>query len=315
MQLKLATPLFFENEKLYKFHRLFLSCAQFILLLFATLCFAPTLEAKSHDVLIYIRDDVYEDYLEFVNQRDVLTIDNFIGSTIRRDVVDMIIAQQALKLGGFNKTFKYAPGKVNFRNTKMLQNGQLLISFDSYWQTDATTMQDELYISQPVIRNGEYIAGIYTNPNNAKTLAVKTIQDLQALTAVSTPKWRTDWQTLQVLGLKELVREDEWLSMARMVDMQWIDFMLMPFNSTSDKSFTLEKITLVPVPNVAVVLNDSRHFVISKNHPDGKEAFTAINKGLSILRAQGRIVTAYTQAGFFKDKENKNLTLINENKN
>jgi hypothetical protein len=73
--------------------------------------------ATENSVLIYIRDDVFIDYQEFVAGRDVTVINNFSGKNIRRDVVDMIIAQQALKLGGFKYTFTYAPGKVNFRNT------------------------------------------------------------------------------------------------------------------------------------------------------------------------------------------------------
>jgi len=258
--------------------------------------------ARSNDILIYIRDDVYIDYQNFVNKRDVLTIKNFSGETIRRDVVDMIIAQQALKLGGFTHEFSYAPGKVNFRNTKMLQNGDLLISFDSYWKSDAQALEDKLYISEPVIRNGEYVAGIYTSPYNQKVLKVKTLEDLQQLSSISTPKWRTDWKTLQSLNLKELTKENSWLSMTRMVNLQWVDFMLMPFNSTPDQSFTMEKIHLIPVQNVAIVLKDSRHFVISKIHPQGEAAFIAINKGIKILREHGAINKAYTEAGFFIDR-------------
>jgi hypothetical protein len=257
--------------------------------------------AYSDDVLIYIRDDVYNDYKSFVNERDVLTIKNFSGKTIRRDVVDMILAQQALKLGGFTNEFNYASGKVNFRNTKMLQDGELLISFDSYWKSDAQILADKLYISDAVIREGEYVAGIYTSPFNLKVLQIKTLDDLKLLTSVSTPKWRTDWQTLQSLPLKELIKENSWLSMARMVNLQWVDFMLMPFNSTPDKSFTMEKINLVPVKDIAIVLKDSRHFVISRAHPQGKAAYIAINKGIEILRKQGTISKAYTQAGFFID--------------
>ena len=265
---------------------------------------------RADDIRIYIRDDVYEDYREFVGDRDVLGISDFSGKTIRRDVVDMIIAQQALKLGGFKHNFSYFPGKINFRNTKLLQNGKLLISFDSYWQQDAQALAQDLYISAPVIRNGEYIAGIYTSPGNKKVLAIKALDDLKQFSAVSTPKWHTDWQTLQDLPLRKLVREDEWLSMARMVDMQWIDFLLMPFHSTPDKSFTMEKITLVPVKNIGVKLSDSRHFVISKKHPKGAEAIAAINKGLKRLRRQNVIVKAYTQAGFFVDPQQ--IKIINQ---
>jgi len=271
----------------------------FIIIALLMQIFFYSANSQAEDILIYIRDDVYEDYLEFVDGRDILAIDHFSGQNIRRDVVDMIIAQQALKLGGFKHNFKYASGKVNFRNTKMLELGKLLISFDSYWLTDARALTDKVYISLPVIRTGEYIAGIYTTPSNKAVLAINKLSDLQQFTAVSTPKWRTDWHTLQSLPLKELIKEDEWLSQARMVYLGWIDFMLMPFNSTSDQSFIMEKIHLVPVKNIAIQLNDSRHFVISSKHAYGKQALTAINLGLTILRNNKYIVRAYTEAGFF----------------
>lgn len=282
-----------------------------------TLCFAllnfcihAIACAVQNKIDIYIQDDVYQDYQDFVGDKDVLTITDFTGKSMRRDVVDMIIVQQALKLGGFTSEFSYTPGKVNFRNTQLLQEGNLLISFDSYWQSDAQALADKLYVSDPVIRNGEYTAGIYTSPYNQKTLKIKTLNDFKMLTAVSTPKWRTDWKTLQDLSLKELVQEDSWVSMARMVNIQWVDFMLMPFTSTSDQSYIFEKIHLVPVPNMAILLKDSRHFVISKAHPQGENAFIAINKGLKKLRAAGIITKAYTQANFFIDRSK--YTIINQ---
>ena len=265
--------------------------------------------AFSENVDVFVKDDVYVDYLKFVNNRDVLTIDNFDGESIRRDVVDIILAQQALAIGGFEHTFSLYPGRVNFRNTKMMQSGQLLMSFDSYWLNDANKLTDSLYISLPVIRNGEYLAGIYTSHKNTKTLAIKTLADFQHLTAVSTPLWRTDWQTLERLQLKALIQENEWLSMARMVHKNWVDFILMPFNSTPDKSFTLKNISLIPVPNMAVLLKDSRHFVIGKKHPKSKEAISAMNIGLGKLRALGRINKAYTEAKVFIDRTN--LTILN----
>jgi hypothetical protein len=94
-----------------------------------------------------------------------------------------------------------------------------------------------VYISDEVIRNGEYVAGIYTSPTNKKTLSLKKLNDFEELTSVSTPKWKTDGHTLEQLSLKNLTREDSWLSMVRMVDIEWIDFILMPFNSSPDQSF------------------------------------------------------------------------------
>ena len=243
----------------------------------------------SKSVVIFIRDDVYDDYSRFLNGRKPLEVKDFSGAYIRRDVVDMIIAQQALSLGGFTKPFRYHKGNVNYRNTKLLEDGQLLLSFDSVWSVDAKQLVESVYISDPVIRDGEYFAGIFTSPNNKKVQQVKQLADFKQLTAVSTPRWQTDWQTLSALPLKELLREDEWLGQVRTVSMQWVDFMMMPLMPSLNNRYSLENIELVAVPNLVLQLNDSRHFIISKNHPDGKAAFVAIQKGLAQLRKTGAI--------------------------
>jgi hypothetical protein len=277
-------------------------CNSVLILLFVLQCFFCAFFSQAEQIVIYIRDDVYDDYLKFVDGKDILEIRDFSGKTIRRDVVDMIIAQQALKIGGFEHTFEYVPGKLNFRNTKLLEEGELLISFDSYWLSDAKKLDEDVHISQPLIKNGEYIAGIYTSPNNTAVLAINTLDDLSQFTSISTPKWATDWKTLQTLPLKDLIREDEWLSQARMVTLGWVDFMLMAFHSTENQSFSMEKIHLVPVKNIGIELKDSRHYVISKKHPLGAKAIKAINIGLTELRKDQRIGNAYEQSGFFVDK-------------
>ena len=71
-----------------------------------------------------------------------------------------------------------------------------------------------------------------------------------------------------------------------------------PTAKADDGSFELEQIKLQLVPGVAVLLDDSRHFVISKSHPEGRFASEALNKGLKILRENGRIEQLYKQAGF-----------------
>lgn len=253
---------------------------------------------------MFIRDDVLENYYNFLKGRDVLSIRNFSGEFIRRDVVDMILLQQALKIGGFNMEFDYAPGRLNFRNTRMLEEGKLLLSFDSYWLQDAKLLSEDLYISEPVIRKGEYHAAIYASPKHPTIFNVSTIEDLRKHTAVSTPKWKTDWATLQALNLKELIHEDEWVSQAKMVSLRLVDFIMMPFTSEGSNTYHLESIKLQHIPNTALLLNDSRHFVVSKKHPLGKEAFTSLNKGLTVLRKENRITSAYKEAGFLIDTTN-----------
>lgn len=255
------------------------------------------------DIKLNVRDDVHALYLAFVKDRNVEEITDFKGSEVSRDVVDMVIAQQALKIGGFSETFDFIPGKLNFRNTKLLEDGLLLLSFDSYWLSDAESLSDSVYITEPVIRKGEYHAGIYASTNHPSIFTIKQLNDLKNYSSVSTPKWRTDWATLSSLPIKKLYRVDEWVGMAKMVSKTWVDFFLMPFNPDGGEVFMFDNIELRHVPNIAILLNDSRHYVVSKKHPRGLEVYQALSAGLTELRAKKRIVSAYRQAGFMIDLE------------
>ncbi|MCG7535215.1 hypothetical protein [Pseudoalteromonas sp. OOF1S-7] len=258
--------------------------------------------ASDNVVDMFIRDDVYADYLRFLNGREPLEVTQFSGNYVRRDVVDMVLAQQALALGGFRKVFTYRPGNVSFRHSNLLEQGKLLLSFDSYWLEDAQAKADKLFISDAVIRRGEYFAGIFYAPENLAVARITRLDELRELSAVSTSRWRTDWQTLNSLGLKHLMNEPVWASQAQMVNRQWVDFMLMPLMPSLDNEFRLDDIFLVAHPNLVVQFDGSRHFVVSRLHPDGERAFKALQSGLKQLRAQGMIRQAYEQAGFIPDQ-------------
>ena len=273
----------------------------FVISLIAALLSNAAQALDASKIQIYVRDDVYEDYKRFLNGRHVEEISDFSGQYIRRDVVDMILAQQALALGGFRKEFEYQTGNVNFRNTKLLEQGKLLLSMDSYWLEDAKSMSDSVYVSEPLIKKGEYYAGVFYSPDNKKMQQLDSYSQLQTYTSVSTPRWRTDWETLHSMPLQKLFVEHEWVSQARMVSMMWADFMLMPLMPSLKNEFNLEGIKLVAHPKLVVLLDGSRHLVVSKNHPYGLEAFKALQTGLKILDDRGMIIKAYQQAGFIPD--------------
>lgn len=255
----------------------------------------------SNKIQIYVRDDVYLDYKRFLNGRSVTEVTDFTGQYIRRDVVDMILTQQALKLGGFDKEFEYQTGNVNFRNTKLLEQGKLLLSMDSYWLEDAKALEDFVYVTEPLIKKGQYYAGIFYAQHNKKMHRLSDFTQLPEYTSVSTPRWRTDWETLHNLPLKKLYVEHEWISQARMVNMAWADFMLMPLMPSLNNEFKLEGIELVAHPKLVVLLDGSRHLVVSKTHKYGASAYKALQKGLAELSSKGAIFTAYQQAGFIPD--------------
>jgi hypothetical protein len=252
-------------------------------------------------VQVFIKDDLYEDYKTFLAGRSALEITDFSHGYIRRDVVDMILVQQALLLGGFNKKFKYQTGNIDFRNTTLLRQGKLLLSFDSYWLEDAKAEQGHVFISDAVIEYGRYYGGIYYAPDNIRMQNVSQLDDFAQLTAVSSPRWRTDWHTLSLMPLKRLAVEHSWIAQAHMVSMQWVDFMLIPLMPSKDNEFKFKDIHLVAHKNLVVLLLGSRHFVVSRHHVDGKSAFKALQIGLDILRSKGTIRKAYKEAGFIPD--------------
>lgn len=262
-------------------------------------------------VEITIEKNTYNAAQEVLAGRKPIQVTNFDGGDIQRTVVEFILVQQALALGGSKLEFSFTVGNYDARNTKLLQDGLLLINFDSTWLSQANTIIDDVYISAPVIRKGEYYAGIFTAVSKKNDIIIKDLSDFQKLNVISSKHWSVDWQTLLQLKPKTLTHADEWISMAKLVSMGWMDVMLIPFTKEKPFSYKEESYDLVAIEGVKVVLNDSRHFLVSKHHPYGKETFLALQKGLKILREKGLIKKAYQQSGFFNDKI-KNWATINE---
>lgn len=260
----------------------------------------------SEEPEVFISHNVHLDYQLATQNKRLQDIDDFGGEGMRRHVVDLILVQQAMLRGGFTSRLRLVAGDINFRKTALLISGKELMSVDSYWLTDAKAIQEHVYISDPIIRKGEYYAALYASPDHEEIFSIKSMDDLSRFSAVSTPRWSVDWQTLSAMPLKALHREDEWSSQASLVYHKWVDFMLLPFVreqgvfNVKNKQNN-QKFKLVAVPSLAVILDGSRHFVISRRHPLGKSAYQALQIGLQAFRKEGRISRAYREAGFFID--------------
>lgn len=253
-------------------------------------------------VNISIETDIYDYAQEILAGKSPIEITNFEAEHSQRDVVEFILVQKALALGGANLTFSFITGNYDSRNPKLLKNGLLLINFDTMWLSHAQQFSEDVYISDPIIHKGEYLAGVYTSLEHKNKLNIKNLSDFQNITAISNKNWPVDWQTLSQLNLYSLTHEEEWLSMAKLVTMGWVDIMLAPFTKSNDFSYQGDNYHIVAIEGIKIALNDSRHFIVSKKHPQGEETFNALQKGLKILRKQGLIRKAYQQSGFFNEK-------------
>lgn len=262
-------------------------------------------------VKVSIETDIYQYAQEVLAGQSPLAVENFTGEHSQRDVVEFILVQKALALGGLNINFSFIVGNYDARNIKLLQDGLLLINFDSMWHSHVSMLKEDVYISDAVIRKGEYWAGIYTSQENKKNFSIKSLAQFKQLTVASSTNWHVDWQTLSQMKPKALIHQEEWQSMAKLVSLGWVDVMLAPFTQKTPFSYEGTNYKIVAIEGVKVALNDSRHFVVSRKHPYGEKTFIALQKGLKILRQQGVIKKAYQQSGFFNEQV-KDWLIINK---
>lgn len=250
-------------------------------------------------VTISVLPDIELDYQRFVAGRSVDTITFFGGKYARRDVVELILLQQALKRGGMNNPVVFAREENYFRGIRNITLGQYLTTSGTLWLEDLDTVTQRVYITSPLVQQGEFIVGLYTAPENTKALNSRSLSQLNQLSIVSSKQWKPDLHTLDVLGFHRIMYTPNWLNVARMIKAGRVDLTLAPFGPNEDKHIEINDVRLVPIPGVKVAIEGSRHWAVSKTHPLGKEFYTALEKGIQLMRAEGTITRAYRECGFF----------------
>ncbi|QLG88284.1 hypothetical protein HQ393_08505 [Chitinibacter bivalviorum] len=259
--------------------------------------------AEDKVITILTQQDVFNDYQKFIGQRDPLSLTQYGGPASRRDVVELVLVQQALKAGGNELPIKIV--KVDNtsdsynRYIKEITSGSATMGGNSAWLIDLKPLADKVLISEPVIRNGEFEAGLYTTSDNAEARLSRTLPEIQKLTAVVAESWKPDVATLESLKFSILLKTHSWDSMVGMLFKKRADVLLAPFQPTPDMSMDVGGKKLVPIQNVKVGLQGSRHFFVSKVDPMGAQVSKQLNAGLEKLREKGLIDKAYRDAGFF----------------
>lgn len=242
--------------------------------------------------------DNIPDYEAFLGGVPVEDIYYYNGQKARRDVIDGVLFVQALRLGGITDKVEFAAIGTYKRILHSIASGQVVSGAQTNWGQD-TLNQSSLLNTQPLVREGEFVVGIYTSPDNAKALKAKSVEDIQQLSAVSNKHWRNDWKYLKQLDIKPLYNAIYWEQMVKMVASQRADFTLAPFQPSHNFQLYFDRLVLVPIPNLKVALPGTRHWSVSRKHPDGIRVHQALEKGLQVLRSEGRITRAYTESGFF----------------
>jgi hypothetical protein len=260
---------------------------------------AAQLYAQSTTASIAVLPDIHRSYKAFLGDRTPESVDFYGGKNARRDVIELILMQQALALGGFQKPLRFIDEENYFRSIRNVLDGKTLTISGTIWYEDLTGQYDKLHISPAIVREGEFVVGMYTSPNNQRALASKTLAQVNQLKVVTSHQWKPDLNTLKGLGFSNIMYTPNWINMARMINAGRVDVTLSPFEMNLAKSIVVEGIHLVPIEGIKVAISGSRHWPVSKKHPLGDEFYTALVKGVEQLRHAGTIERAYRECGFF----------------
>lgn len=275
-------------------------CVLIIFLLLPNWCFSLTPLV----VDIMQSENFTQRYQSFLNGRSPHEINDFHATTkgSHIEIIEMILLQQALRLGGIDRPIVFNPKpSINILEYSDLIAGDSLILARSVWHEDILNYRGSLFVSEPLVKFGEYEAGLYVAKRNVHLQNLAEAQ-LKNLTIVANPRWKVDWRALHNTDLNIVSFIGPWETMLEMVETSVVDAMLINFSVSESLELNFENRLYVPINNIKVFLPDSRHFVVSKRHPEGRAVFKALNKGLSILRTNGKIEQALKQSGFINEK-------------
>jgi len=146
--------------------------------------FCALAKASEDPVFVAVNYDIPADYQRFLNGRNPLNIHSYSGPGARRDVIEVLLLIQALDLGGFKSPVEIHVEPSYLRILRGIADGQFISSGALMWKTDIDMLKNAYFITRPVVKEGEFIVGIYTRANNQKRLNTMDPAKLKNLNVV-----------------------------------------------------------------------------------------------------------------------------------
>ncbi|NRA19299.1 MAG: hypothetical protein HRU05_02335 [Oceanospirillaceae bacterium] len=218
-----------------------------------------------------------------------------------RFIADMVILTQAFEKAGYDYEIEFVIAPNERRAVRMLVDGVAAMVGSDLFLND---YPESIFISEAIIKEGELFKGVFGLSSNKALMSAKSIKDLQQLTAVSLPNWKTDWSTLTKLQVKDLIPVNTYRAMVHVITFRNVDFGLIeiPRLTNPINTWTYKGVSLSIVPGIKLQMPGSRHFAVSKTHPLGSQVFKALEEGLLILREENKIQSLMEDVGVHNKK-------------
>jgi hypothetical protein len=275
-----------------------------------TLLFAQQIPMK---ISISLAPTNAKKFTEFLKDKTLINITNFRSPFLdSNEVLESIIAAKAIALGGIHPDFEIIEIPNSAREREVVKSGFAVISGTAQWDFYIKKFESNCYFTDVVIMSGFFEKGIYTTSDNAKSISIKSSQDLSRYSFVINKNWVVDWETLESLHPKKLFDAPTRESMFAMVTNGRTDCTLQTFSSNADLSIQESGIRLFPVYGVKVALYGNRHFMVSKNNQNGKKVFESLERGLAIMKKNGELTRILRESGIY-NSATKNWVILNSN--
>ncbi|WP_394699937.1 hypothetical protein [uncultured Pseudodesulfovibrio sp.] len=223
-----------------------------------------------------------------------------------RTAVEMVIAVRALRLGGMSKPISFAVTSNARRAVEEVICGNAVMTGQ---QLDVSVLNDKqdveaLFLSDPVTPVGEFHKLFYCLPENKGVLAARNAEELnQAGRGIIGTVWNNDRQVLMSMGINNVIQAPTFPSLIKMILAGRADWIPMEASNKPGMERMMEGKRFVPVPGIRFSLIESRHFMVSRLHPDGEATFNALQAGLDELHRQGFIRALLDATGFYESDQ------------
>jgi hypothetical protein len=270
----------------------------------ASLCALPARAETRETVTVTANRAIINSYREILAHFDndpLKVTPDFPQNRYDRTAVEMVIVVRALRLGGENRPIAFIKTSNARRAVEEVICGDAVLTgqqYDTSVLNDRQSLKD-LFLSDPVTPVGEFHKLFYCLPENKKVLAVRNVDDLnRAGRGIIGTDWDNDRQVLGDMGVTNLIQAPTFPSLIRMILAGRADWIPMEASNQPGMERIMGGSRFVPVPGIRFSLIESRHFMVSRHHPDGEAVFAALQAGLRQLRSQGYIRAMLDATGF-----------------
>jgi hypothetical protein len=275
-------------------------CVRWLLLgVFATA--AATAAAAQPRVLEFpVIDRDFQRYQTYLAGRQATDVGDFAGPAMSRHVAELWLFAVAPVLGGCGCRIDYRPYGVETTNARSLADvvsGRQASDPVAGFASDVR-YTDQIAFSDEILGADGFVVGFYTHRSRADVLGLRSADALRRLRFAVGAHWQVDRQVLARRGW-QAVPADDWPSALRQIRAGRADVILQPFAARADLALASQGLEaeFVPVPGFRAVFGHARHFAFSTRHPDGPALRTHFNRGLALLRQDGRLAALWRAAG------------------